>query len=206
MTSERKRAANRRNAKRNTGPRSAAGKPKSRNNALRHGLAHNHKPFLGQPEETETLSLAFTSPDPSPEMLYYTRAVAEAELAVMRVRTVRADYISQTAANPATFAPQRLLPERLIKELREVVASAPAEIFLGSRTTPADTLRMAIEYNEYQQNRPLPKDEDKPAVAFGRHYREIARLDRYEQRALSRRKKAIRALVQLRKSVAANSS
>src|SRR6516162_9199576 len=39
MTSETRRAANRRNAARNTGPRSAAGKKRASQNALRHGLA-----------------------------------------------------------------------------------------------------------------------------------------------------------------------
>ena len=39
MTSERQIAANRRNAKRSSGPRSAAGKARSRRNAQRHGLA-----------------------------------------------------------------------------------------------------------------------------------------------------------------------
>lgn len=39
MTSERKIAANRANAQRSTGPRSTAGKLKSAQNALRHGLA-----------------------------------------------------------------------------------------------------------------------------------------------------------------------
>src|ERR1700738_4735365 len=36
--SERKRAANRRNARRSTGPRTAAGKARVKQNALRHGL------------------------------------------------------------------------------------------------------------------------------------------------------------------------
>ena len=197
MTSERKRAANRRNAKRSTGPRSAAGKAKSRNNALRHGLARKHTRLIGQIGEIDQLALAFAGSDPSPEMLYYARAAAEAELDVMRVRTVRADFISQKAADPATFAPQRLLPDSRIDKLRKVVESGPDEIFHDSRAALANTLRIAIEYNDYQRNRPLPNDEDKPAVAFSRHYREISRFDRYEQRALSRRKRALRTLIQL---------
>ena len=39
MASERQIAANRRNAKKSSGPRSAVGKARSRRNALRHGLA-----------------------------------------------------------------------------------------------------------------------------------------------------------------------
>jgi hypothetical protein len=39
MTTERKIEANRKNAKRNTGPRTALGKVRARHNALRHGLA-----------------------------------------------------------------------------------------------------------------------------------------------------------------------
>jgi hypothetical protein len=206
MTSERKRAANRRNAKRSTGPRSAAGKANSRNNALRHGLARKHTRLIGQIGEIDQLALAFAGSDPSLEMLYYARAAAEAELDVLRIRTVRADFISQKAADPATFAPQRLLPDNRIDKLRKVVESGPDEIFHDSRAALANTLRIAMEYNEYQLNRPSPNDEDKPAVAFGRHYREISRYDRYEQRALSRRRKALRALVQMRKWGGANYS
>src|SRR5829696_7666710 len=39
MISQRKRTANRRNARSSTGPRSAAGKAKASQNALKHGLA-----------------------------------------------------------------------------------------------------------------------------------------------------------------------
>jgi hypothetical protein len=206
MTSERKRAANRRNAKRSTGPRSAAGKANSRNNALRHGLARKHTRLMGQIGEIDQLALAFVGSDPSLEMLYYARAAAEAELDVIRIRTVRADFISQKSADPATFAPQQLLPDNRIDKLRKVVESGPDEIFHDSRAALANSLRIAMEYNEYQLNRPSPNDEDKPAVAFGRHYREISRYDRYEQRALSRRRKALRALVQMRKWGGANYS
>src|SRR5215472_11641031 len=48
MTSETRRAANRRNAARSTGPRSAAGKKRASQNALCHGLAIS----LGQDAET----------------------------------------------------------------------------------------------------------------------------------------------------------
>ena len=39
MTSERQRCANQKNARRSTGPRTAAGKAKAAQNSLRHGLA-----------------------------------------------------------------------------------------------------------------------------------------------------------------------
>jgi hypothetical protein len=42
MTSDSRRAANRRNAKKSTGPRTAAGKASSSRNALRHGLLARH--------------------------------------------------------------------------------------------------------------------------------------------------------------------
>src|SRR5215218_3603767 len=53
MVSERKRAANRANAKKSTGPKSKRGKKKSSRNALTHGLMSNHMPVLPFENEFE---------------------------------------------------------------------------------------------------------------------------------------------------------
>jgi len=197
MTTERKRAANRRNAARSTGPISAAGKARSRTNALSHGLAASITGFV-QLAEIEQLALALAGTAPTPQMIQHARTAAAAELDLMRVRAARADFISRAAADLAIFAPLRLVPEETIEELRSVVASASAGIFEGGSTTPAESLERAILWNEYQLSRPPPNEDEKPAMAFGRHFREISRYDRYERRALSRRKRALRALDQLR--------
>jgi hypothetical protein len=59
-----KRAANRRNARRSTGPRTAAGKERSACNALRHGLTARPRDDLALMREAETLSWAILQTEP----------------------------------------------------------------------------------------------------------------------------------------------
>lgn len=56
MASEKQIAANRRNAARSTGPRTSAGKTRSRINAMRHGLSRG---FAGTPETSLDLGSLF---------------------------------------------------------------------------------------------------------------------------------------------------
>src|SRR5262249_52788262 len=66
MTSEKKIAANRMNAQRSTGPRTAAGKERSRRNALKHGLS-GHGGVLNDHERAELKgTLAFWELDIRP--------------------------------------------------------------------------------------------------------------------------------------------
>jgi hypothetical protein len=72
MTSAKAIAANRRNARRSTGPRTAAGKRKVARNALRHGL-----------------SIAVADPAVTAEVARMTAALAGANAAPRRVALVR---------------------------------------------------------------------------------------------------------------------
>src|SRR5258708_39341604 len=69
VTSERKSAANRRNARASTGPRTAAGKARVARNARRHGL---NVPIAADPalsREVEALAQAICRSAPSPSPL-----------------------------------------------------------------------------------------------------------------------------------------
>jgi hypothetical protein len=88
MASERQIAANRNNAKKSTGPRSEAGRLRSRGNALRHGLATaiGSGPAVGK--EIERLVTILTTG--RPDAMAAARDVAEAEIDLQRIRKIRA--------------------------------------------------------------------------------------------------------------------
>ena len=93
MTSARKVEANRANARRSTGPKTAAGRAKAAQNASRHGL---RIPVLSNPilsAEVETMARRIAG-DASPELLELARKIAEAEIDVIRVRRARSDLVS----------------------------------------------------------------------------------------------------------------
>jgi hypothetical protein len=90
MTSHRQLAANRRNAKKSTGPISRSGKSRSRQNALRHGLATSADcdPLLSADVNQMAQILSQARGEPSITML--TRDAAAAEIDLLRIRKIRA--------------------------------------------------------------------------------------------------------------------
>jgi hypothetical protein len=83
MASERQIAANRHNAKKSTGPRSASGRKRSSQNALCHGLA---SPVSSADLEAhiETLARQIAEDSVDPARLVLARVASEAELELSR--------------------------------------------------------------------------------------------------------------------------
>ena len=144
MTSERKIAANRQNARRSTGPRTSGGKRRARQNALRHGLATKLATDPNIAEEIKRLARVLVGENRAPDQFDQALKIAETELDLRRVRFVRGAII---ALMSVTLSP-----------------SASSESKVIAATISSD----------------LPK------------------IDRYERRALSRRKFAIRLLAESR--------
>jgi hypothetical protein len=89
MTSAAQRAANRRNAKLSTGPRTAAGKIRASRSALKHGLSI---PIASDPEmsaEIEALARKIMRENPHPALLPFARQIADAQLDLDRARRAR---------------------------------------------------------------------------------------------------------------------
>jgi hypothetical protein len=103
MTSDRKIAANRNNAKKSTGPRSNAGREASRRNALRHGLAIAIGSDPALHDDIEKLAKLLTSSRGIQKVSESARAAAEAEYDLLRIRKIRASlfetrYFADTTA------------------------------------------------------------------------------------------------------------
>ena len=131
MTSDRKIASNRSNAKKSTGPKSEAGRIRSRLNALRHGLAVSIGSLPSFSHDIETLAMVLAGEGGAP--IEFARQAAEAEIDLLRIRKIRASQFNAKVGN-------------------------------------AD----ARAYTELSEN--------------------LAKLERYERRAFSRRKRALRLL------------
>src|ERR671936_5830 len=93
MASERQIAANRRNALKSTGPRTAAGRAKSSRNACRHGLRAGLRP--NQPAEVERMARLLGGGDAGPLVLSWAHTAAEASLDIVRIRRVSLALIDE---------------------------------------------------------------------------------------------------------------
>ena len=185
MTSRRKIEANRRNAARSTGPRTTLGKARASRNALRHGLAVSLGSIPSASIEVERLARAINGKDSDSARMLHARTAAEAELEIQRVRTGRVALLNTIAADRRTFAP-------------EAVGLKGERIAQARATGDPGWMAWADEMTKMLRP-PIPADPERSITAFTRAIPELARYDRYERRALSRRKWAIRALMREQK-------
>jgi len=95
MTSERKIAANQRNARRSSGPRTVQGKLRVSHNALRHGLASVTTRAQVIAGELDRLTTAITGENADAAQREQALIIAESELALLRVRAVRTNILEQ---------------------------------------------------------------------------------------------------------------
>jgi hypothetical protein len=181
--SERKRAANRRNARLSTGPRSAAGKARAAQNALRHGLNVSvaDDPLLTAEVARLVCAICDGAPRggarPAAELCYLARRVAEAQVDLMRVRRARHAILVRPLDNPRYRSPRYL--RRQIAML-----AAVGELLIRGIAVPDDMRKAAFG---------RPQGALKFALVIADLAAQLARFDRYERRALSRRKAAVAA-------------
>jgi hypothetical protein len=174
------------------GPLTAMGKVRASQNAHRHGLSLSvlRDPAASCEIEDLTRKICRSRPGSQTdadgskgtdaavdrEFARIARRIAEAQVDLLRVRRARHDLISRAFANPH-FRPGKGL-HAWIRQL----ARAGAYIKQGL-ALPQD-LREAIEVK--------PQGAEKLALILSDASAELARMDRYERRALWRRKFAIR--------------
>jgi hypothetical protein len=179
LTSDRRQCANRANAKSSTGPKTAAGKARAAQNAFRHGL---NVPVLSDPSlapEVEAIARRISTPYENGETLEWARRIAEVQVDLTRVRNSRRQLITRLFVDPA-YQPAQVYRQQL----------RVAKMVLGGyRPRALPTNVDAI--SDMLSPKPL-EGEEKLAIIFKEKISEFEILDRYEQRALSRRKAAIR--------------
>jgi hypothetical protein len=177
VTSERKIRANRANARASTGPKTAQGRSHTARNALRHALS---LPVRSDPalwEEVETLARQIAGTDANVEKQELARRIAEVQIDLRRVRYARHQLLSQALADPdyeseATRHKKMVLAIRYLRRF--------------GKSTP-------MPQNEVEFRNSKPEGPYKFATILADKNRRLLALDRYERRALSRRKFAIRA-------------
>jgi hypothetical protein len=135
MTSAKAIAANRRNARWSTGPRTTAGKRQAAANSVTHGVTASMPADLATGAIVRRIATVLAGPGASPRRLALVMPVAEAQAEVMRIRDARVALINLATAN-------------------------------------------------------LPGP-GRHAEAIGQSLTTLTRLDRYERRAMARRKRAL---------------
>ena len=174
------------------GPLTASGKTRASQNARRHGLSLSvlRDPAASLEIEDLTRKICRSRPGSQTdedgtngtdaavdcELVRIARRIAEAQVDLLRVRRARHDLISRAFSNPH-FRPGKGL-HAWIRQLARA-----GELLRRGVALPPD-MRAAIEVK--------PQGAEKLALILSDASAELARMDRYERCALSRRKFAIR--------------
>jgi hypothetical protein len=167
-------AANRKNALRSTGPKSPSGKQRAARNALKHGLA---VPVGADPslrDRIEALSRLIAGAGAAAARVALARRVAEAQVDLDRVRAARFALLAHSVdVGTCDLAGMRPC-------VQDLAAATPAA--LGDR--PAGQGEMPLQARSGLRS---------AGAVLHDVSRLLARLERYEARALSRRRSAVRA-------------
>jgi hypothetical protein len=166
-------AANRANASRSTGPRSAGGKARSAQNARRHGFA-GARPLDGvAAKEIEVLARKLAGDAGDPECLFYARKAAEMAMMLGCICAARVNLINELLPQQsAAISCDTARPDAAAK-------SAPAG---GNRCEPGSHCMTGYE----------------DAEALVEVLPELLRLERYEAAALAARRRALLGLMRCR--------
>jgi hypothetical protein len=173
MASERQIAANRRNARKSTGPRSGAGRKRASRNAYRHGLTLSITSSAASAKQLDRLVREIVGNTEDPILLERARAIAQAELELARVRRVKVALIERASAF-GELDPPRLTVTQMIRLLNAFDRGRP------------------IVPKPIDSSSTMPSHEtDRSAEAVRRALPELRKLDRYERRAAARRDRAV---------------
>jgi len=179
LTTDRQQRANRTNAKSSTGPKTATGKARSAQNALRHGLNLSVLSDPALEPQVEVMARKIAGRGANAEVMERARRIAEAQVDLNRVRDCRRRLFLGFSTDPNYHSLQVLRRQlRVIETIYRVgrLRGAPFEI---------------DDVEDMISPRPLEGEQELAAI-LGERVSQLAALDQYERRAWSRRKFAIR--------------
>jgi hypothetical protein len=202
MTSERKAMSNRMNGRKSGGPRTAAGRARSRRNALRHGLAAfggGKDPALF--ETVEQMAKAICGGNANPLLFEQALLIAENEL---WLRCIQAESIArverlqdETAIALAKGDNSLAVAQALFDEVKRAHCGFKILRTVSGDKQPTIPAQVSDEIPMPAWEPPCPKERDE-YEAMCEAAPDLDRLRRYQRRAWSRRKRAIRAFIAIK--------
>ena len=187
-------AANRRNAAKSTGPRTEAGKKRAAKNALRHGLSLAVGTLPELNPTVARLTVLIAGDDASPARLEAARRIAETQVDLQRVRLAKLLLLNGSKGK----VPHRRWTVRGVRQLGALL-DLTVRVSDGDPSVAAEMIALG------EKLFPSPEIETEPekvAARIAGGAKQLVRLGRYERRALSRRKFAVRAFDELEPRVA----
>jgi hypothetical protein len=185
MSSAGKINANRANARASRGPKTVQGRARSARNARRHGLSLPVLSDRALSDEVEALACEIAGTGATPEIHELARQIAEAQVDLRRVRSARHDLLSGALCDPEYDSPAAKRKKSKLAVVRARLKLSPRLRLMPLISQLLTSLEASVQSS--------PEGPQKFATILADMTGQLAALDRYERRALSRRKSAIRA-------------
>jgi hypothetical protein len=194
MASEAQIAANRRNAQRSTGPKSAAGRARAARNSIRHGLAARVVAETPAADRGRRLADAMIGDGPRSEAIEaLARVAAEAQQTIEQVNAARTLIFERPQPTVRPYRTARA--RKALAEIKRTVTdfSPEAAELMGKQRI--QTVLDFVAFKEAEESLWLPQTEsERRAVILEEVAGRLLRLERYQRRALSRRRRALNDL------------
>jgi hypothetical protein len=140
MATERQIVANRRNARKSTGPRSRAGKRRASRNAYRHGLSHGVAGAAAFGKQVEALAQKIAGRGADAVTLEIARSVACAEFELAQIRRVRVALVARMSEFGEFEVRRSSIPEEVRRCCKALKRGKPDLCCVAGSTSARDAV------------------------------------------------------------------